>query len=139
MRLEDIDYVYKLLNELYNGKIKYEIFTKIYIEKLSDKFSYNTVATQNNNVVGLLISNISVKMHRAKKCSFIDDLIVNENYRNIGIGKSLLEDAVSYAKKKDCEVIELTSVLLNEKAHSFYENNGFKKHSYKFKQYLNTY
>ncbi len=79
---------------------------------------------------------VFIQLHRAKKTSFIDDLIVKEEYRNKGIGKLLLQNAINYAKQQDCEVIELTSFLSNENAHRFYENNGFKKHSIKFKQYL---
>jgi len=139
MELRDLEVVYELLNELYEGKVKHDIFTTTYMDKLNDNLSYNIVAVEEDKVVGLLISEMSIKMHRAKKCSFIDDLIVNKDYRNKGIGKLLLENAIKYAKDNDCEVIELTSILSNEKAHRFYENNGFKKHSYKYKQYLNIY
>ena len=61
---------------------------------------------------------------------------INKDYRNKGVGKALLQNAVDYAKNNDCEVIELTSYIDNENAHRFYENNNFIKHSYKFKQYL---
>ncbi len=134
---KDLDAVFELLNELYENKIKYDIFSKIYKEKLNDNNAYYIVAIENDKIVGVLISEIRSQLHRAKKSSFIDDLIVNKDYRNRGIGKLLIEDAVRYAKELDCEVIELTSYLLNENAHRFYERNGFKKHSYKFKQYLN--
>jgi PhnO protein len=137
--LNDIKFVYELLNELYNGKIKFDIFEKTYKDKLEDKFSYNIVAVLDGKIIGILVSEISVKMHRAKKCSFIDDIIVDKNYRGNGVGKLLLESAINYSIEQDCEVIELTSYLSNEDAHRFYEKNGFKKHSYKFKKYLNTY
>ena len=137
--LSDIKVVYELLNELYSGKIKFDIFERIYKDKLENRFSYNIVAILNGKIIGLLISEISVKMHRSKKCSFIDDIIVDKDYRGNGVGKLLLESAVNYSIEQDCEVIELTSYLSNEDAHRFYENNGFKKHSYKFKKYLNTY
>ena len=137
--LNDIDSVFELLNQLYKNKIRYEIFSEIYKSKLEDNNSYYIVAVEDDKIVGVLISEIQVKIHRAKKQCFVDDLIVDENYRNRGIGRQLLQNAVDYAKDQDCEVIELTSYRDNVNAHRFYENNGFKKHSYKFKQYLNTY
>ncbi len=135
-RIEDKDEIFVLLNQLYENKIKYEIFSKIYETKWNNENSYYIVAIKDNKIVGVLIMEVFIQLHRAKKTSFIDDLIVKEEYRNKGIGKLLLQNAISYAKQQDCEVIELTSFLSNENAHRFYENNGFKKHSIKFKQYL---
>jgi PhnO protein len=136
IEIGDLDEVYKLLNKLYDNKLKYEIFSKIYKEKVSDNNSYYIVAISNGKIVGILTSEIQTKLHRAKKQSFIEDLIVEKNYRNNGIGKELLQNAIEYAKKQDCEVVELTCYLQNDNAHRFYENNGFIKHSYKFKKYL---
>jgi PhnO protein len=132
----DLDNVFKLLNELYNNKLNYEIFSKIYKEKVFDNNCYYIVAVSNGKIIGLLTSEIQIKLHKAKKQSFIEDLIVDKDYRNNGIGKKLLQNAIEYAKKQECEVIELTSYLQNNNAHRFYENNGFVKHSYKFKKYL---
>ena len=53
-----------------------------------------------------------------------------------GIGKSLLNNAINYAKEKGCDVIELTSGFSRESAHRFYERNGLSKGSYKFKMNL---
>jgi PhnO protein len=136
IEIGDLDGVYKLLNDLYSNKLKYEIFAKIYKEKVFDNNSYYIVAVSNGKIVGVLTSEIQTKLHREKKQSFIEDLIVDKDYRNNGIGKELLQNAIEYAKKQDCEVIELTSYLQNDDAHRFYENNGFIKHSYKFKKYL---
>ena len=135
--LNDLDEIFNLLNQLYENKLNYEKFKEIYKMKLNDKNSYYIVAIENNKIIGVLTSELQIKLHRAKKQSFIEDLIVDESYRNRGVGKTLLQNAVNYAKNNDCEVIELTSYINNEKAHKFYQNNGFNKHSYKFKQYLN--
>lgn len=63
-------------------------------------------------------------------------IIVSSKYRSNGIGKSLLENAIEYAKNNKCDVIELTSGFSRERAHKFYEKNGFKKGGYKFKMDL---
>lgn len=136
INLNDLDRVFELLNELYENKLKYKKFKEIYNLKLNDTNSYYIVAILNNRIVGLLTSEIQVKLHRAKKQSFIEDLIVDKEYRRQGIGKALLHNAIDYAKESDCEVIELTSYIENESAHRFYEDSSFIKHSYKFKQYL---
>lgn len=134
--LDDSDRVFELLNVLYENKLKYEKFKEKYKLKLNDENSYYIVAMEENKIIGILTSELQVKLHRAKKQSFIEDLIADKDYRNKGIGKALLHNAVEYAKNNDCEVVELTSYIKNENAHRFYENNNFIKHSYKFKQYL---
>lgn len=134
--LNDLDKIYKLMNILYNGKLKYDKFKNIYKLKLQDKNSYYIVAVQDDNVVGLLTSELQEKLHRERLQLFIEDLIVEESKRNNGIGKALIENAVNYAKSNNCEVVELTSYKDNTKAHKFYEKNGFINHSIKFKMYL---
>ena len=136
-KLEDLDSVFELLNELYENKIEYSKFTQKYKESLEDSSFYGIVAIENNKVVGVLISRIINRLAKKKNILFIDDLIVNEKCRNIGIGKLLIQTATAYAISKDCGALELTSMIQNINAHRFYENNGFEKRQYKFKKSLN--
>lgn len=134
--LDDLDKIYELMNCLYEGKLKYDRFKNVYSSKLQDKNSYYIVAIENDNIVGVLTSELQEKLHRERLQLFIEDLIVEETKRNNGIGKALIENAVKFAKDKNCEVVELTSYKDNIKAHKFYERNGFINHSIKFKMYL---
>lgn len=134
--IDDLNKVFELLNDLYHQKLIFDTFQKIYKQKLNDKNCYYTVAIIDKEIVGVLTLEFQTKLHRAKKQSFIEDLVIAEKFRSKGIGTSLLEDAINYAINNDCEVVELTSYLDNERAHKFYETNGFLKHSYKFKKYL---
>ena len=136
-KLEDLDSVFELLDELYENKIEYSKFTEKYKESLEDNSFYGIVAIENNKVVGVLISRIINRLAKKKNILFIDDLIVNEKCRNIGIGKLLIQTATAYAISKDCGALELTSMIQNINAHRFYENNGFEKRQYKFKKSLN--
>lgn len=134
--LKDLDAIFKLLNQLYSDRIKYEKFKEIYELKLKDPYSYYIVAIENNKVVGVLTAELQIKLHREKKQCFIEDLVVDKECRNRGIGKALLQNAIDYAKNNECDVVELTSYLDNVNAARFYESNDFIKHSYKFKKYL---
>ena len=136
-KLEDLDSVFELLDELYENKIEYSKFTQKYKESLEDSSFYGIVAIENNKVVGVLISRVINRLAKKKNILFIDDLIVNEKCRNIGIGKLLIQTATAYAISKDCGALELTSMIQNINAHRFYENNGFEKRQYKFKKTLN--
>ncbi len=134
--LKDLDEIFYVLNQLYTGKLKYEKFNEIYKLKLNDPYSYYIVAIENNKIVGVLTAELQVKLHRENMQCFVEDLVVDREYRNRGIGKALLQNAIDYAKSKNCDVVELTTYLNNEKAIKFYEANDFIKHSYKFKRYL---
>ena len=74
--LDDLDRVYELMNILYKGKLKYDRFKAIYKLKLQDKNSYYIVAIENDNIVGVLTSELQEKLHREKLQLFIEDLIV---------------------------------------------------------------
>lgn len=135
IKLEDLDGVFELLNELYEGKIDYSIFVEKYKKTLQDDNSYSIVAIEDNNVVGVLISRIINRLAKAKNILFIDDLIVNKKCRNVGIGKLLIQNATTYAISKDCGALELTSMIVNVNAHRFYENNGFEKNNINLKAF----
>ena len=133
---KDIDQAYNLLNELYENEIQYPIFTRKYEECLNDNNFYGIIAEEDGKVVGVLVSRLINRLVKTKSILFIDDLIVDKNYRSNGIGRLLLQDAIDYAIKNDCETVELTSYITNENSHRFYQNNGFKKQHYKFKKHL---
>lgn len=134
IELKDLEQVFKLLNELYENKIDYSIFSQKYKDSFKNENFYGIVAIEDNKVVGVLISEVINKLARKKNRLFIDDLIVNKKYRCLGIGKKLIENATDYAIQRNCEAIELTSMIRNERAHKFYEDIGFEKRQYKFKK-----
>ena len=117
IKIEDFDSVFELLNELYENKIEYSIFAQKYKESLEDSDFYGIVAIEENKVEGVLISRVINRLAKKKNILFIDDLIVNEKCRNIGIGKLLIQTATAYAISKDCGALELTSMIQNINAH----------------------
>ena len=133
---KDLEQSFTLLNELYEGKIQHDIFTRKYQDNLNDNNFYGIVAEKDNIITGVLISRLISRLVKSKDILFVDDLIVNKDYRSNGIGKLLLQSAIDYAVEKNCEVIELTSYITNKNSHRFYGNNGFKKQHYKFKKSL---
>lgn len=136
LEADDIEQVYKLLNELYDNKIEYDIFAKKYNEVLKDKSFYGIIMEENSIIVGVLISRIINRLVKSKDILFIDDLIVDKKHRNNGIGKLLLKNAIEYAKEQKCQTLELTSYIDNESAHKLYEQIGFEKRYFGFKKVI---
>jgi GNAT superfamily N-acetyltransferase len=84
------------------------------------------VATDGERVVGwaaLLIDEAFVDGFGA----FLEGFVVDEAVRSRGIGVALLESVEARARERGCAEIRVQSNVLRERAHSFYERNGYTK------------
>ncbi|TAL27360.1 MAG: GNAT family N-acetyltransferase [Nitrospirae bacterium] len=63
---------------------------------------------------------------------YITTFIIDEKYRNQGIGKKLMEAVNEIAREKGCKKIELESGFHRKDAHTFYGKMGFDKRAYFF-------
>lgn len=70
--------------------------------------------------------------HYAGRSIEMDHGIINDEYRNLGIGKMLVDFVNDYAKKKACNWIELNSYVQNFASHKFLYNQGFVAKGYHF-------
>ena len=58
------------------------------------------------------------------KCIFLDDLMVNEPYRGLGIGKALLHELMRLARDRKAQRLEWQVLDWNEPAIGFYRALG---------------
>jgi GNAT superfamily N-acetyltransferase len=58
--------------------------------------------------------------------TYIEQVVVDKDYRGQGIGAKLLEFAENRAKEEGCDWIELDTEIGEELAEKFYAKNGFK-------------
>ncbi len=56
----------------------------------------------------------------------INGLVVEEKTRSRGTGKYLLEAAENWARGQKCKTVSVRSNVLRERAHGFYERNGYE-------------
>lgn len=68
--------------------------------------------------------------------ALLENVYVEKEYRNIGLGGKLVKLAIAEAKKKHCYKIIGTSKKINTGAHRFYERFGFKNIGYEFRMDL---
>lgn len=61
------------------------------------------------------------------ECRETEELVVAACARGEGVGKELLQRAISIARAGGCEIIELSSNSARTDAHRFYEREGFKR------------
>jgi len=64
--------------------------------------------------------------HYIGKSAEVDHVIIDESYRNLGLGKTFFDGIYTYLKEKGCEATELNTFTGNKKSHKFYYNEGYE-------------
>ena len=70
--------------------------------------------------------------HNGSRIAIIEAVAVAGEAQGRGIGRAMMRGALDLAREKGCYKASLSTRLAREKAHSFYEGLGFKKHGFSF-------
>ncbi|OGE74952.1 MAG: hypothetical protein A3K06_02160 [Candidatus Doudnabacteria bacterium RIFCSPHIGHO2_01_52_17] len=91
------------------------------------------VASGDGRIIGRAFLYVLKNELHKEPFGFLEDVFVEEQYRNGGVGKQIVERAIAEAKKQGCYKLVGNSRFQNEAAHRFYERFGFKKQGYEFR------
>ncbi|MDE5527332.1 GNAT family N-acetyltransferase [Elizabethkingia meningoseptica] len=89
-----------------------------------------TIEDIHNQIIGIAILSIY------KKYLIIEDMIIDGNLRGLSLGKKLMDFIHNFATEQKIKALFLESGITNDKAHSFFEKNGFKKVSVTYTKVL---
>ena len=70
--------------------------------------------------------------HYAGRSCEIDHVIIDDGYRNQGIGRKMMDFIYDYALKKNCNWVELNTYVHNFPSHKFYYKQDFIAKGYHF-------
>jgi ribosomal-protein-alanine N-acetyltransferase len=115
MKYKDIDDVYELEKEAFTIPWPKHAFE----EEMQNHLAYYTVGTAGKKVIaygGMWL--IVDEAH-------ITNIAVNQRYRNLGIGKSLVDHMIQTAKSKGIRYMYLEVRKSNEIAYALYKKRGF--------------
>ena len=88
------------------------------------------VADNENEIIGFcIVSIVEIKdhfMYHDMTNIEIDDLCIDDKYRQKGVGKKLFEKVKIFGKEKGAQYITLTVWDFNKNAKNFYEHLGMK-------------
>lgn len=92
---------------------------------------YVLVAVDNDHVVGVIMAyirniNNDIKYKDAKVLR-IEEIVVHEEYRKLGIASELLRKMKQYAGQKQCQRIETNIWAFNDACHALLKKAGFRK------------
>lgn len=132
-RPEDFDEVMKLLEQLWPGKpLNREGIGQVYLEALDSTLQEYLVARAGERTVGFVSLRIMRNLWAQGSLLYIEELVIDEQYRNQKIGSRLLDEAARFAEASHCNSIEVPSAFHRQDAHRFYERWGFAKKAYHF-------
>lgn len=130
---DDFDLVFVLIKQLWPDKLlsKYEM-RKVFSRSIESDHDFVICAEFNGEIVGIGCMVIKNSFWQESFVGYITTLVVNEEQRNQGIGKGLIEKLTELAKQEGCKRIELDSGFHREEAHKIYEHLGFNKRAFLF-------
>jgi ribosomal protein S18 acetylase RimI-like enzyme len=132
----DLPYVLQLYAEKdmdNNDTLSADEAQRIYLKMQSYPNYAFYIAIVDERVAGtfelLIMDNLA---HKGKPSGIVEDVVVASAYRSLGIGRKMMDYAMNICKECGCYKLVLSSSLQRSRAHSFYENLGFRKHGYSF-------
>lgn len=132
-RPDDFHDIIKLLRQLWPSlTLDEEAIKVVYMRSLDSDSDVLLSAEHNNEVVGFGAMVIKNSFWQSATVGYISTLVVEEELRNQGIGRTLLNEIMDLAKLRGCKKVELDSGFHREQAHAMYEHYGFKKRAYVF-------
>ena len=98
----------------------------VYTRALSSGTQYLIVAVLNDRIVGFCSLSVKNNFWKAGYIGNVDELVVDQNHRGQGIGKTLMRRIEEIAIRNRCTKIKLDSAFHRKESILFYENIGFK-------------
>lgn len=132
LRSSDYEIVYKfIVNEMEHSEVSFKDMSERLDIIKNDRNYFLYVAEHNEQVIGFVSA---VKLLGCIDNCYIDItcLVVSQNYRGKGIGKSLLKFIESFGRVNKVEKFSVTSGLHRKEAHDFYRKNGYELGGYAF-------
>ena len=84
------------------------------------------IAVRNREIVGS--ASLRIVVYAEKRIGLIDAIVTDKNIRGRGIGKSLLDEALSWFEKKGCKIIYATVDRFNSPSWNLFIHKGFSPH-----------
>lgn len=97
---------------------------------LSDTTSILFIAKSENKIIGYITAGISwfkYSHYNSNNYCIIGDIMIDKKYRQLGIGKTFIEEIKKWAKAQSTHKIVLDVFSKNTKALNFYKKQGFNE------------
>jgi GNAT superfamily N-acetyltransferase len=126
----DIEALIKLLSILFTQDIEFEPDyqkQKRGLDQIiqSPEIGEILILKIDGNIIGMVSLLYSISTALGGKVAILEDMVIHPDYRSQGYGKLLLNEAIVFAKRRNCFRITLLTDFDNETAIEFYKKRGF--------------
>jgi ribosomal protein S18 acetylase RimI-like enzyme len=106
-----------------------KVMRRFLADLTSSNHTFLFVAEYGGQTVGFASGELreSSPAFRPKTWASVDDVFVEPDYRNLGVGRALLESVKVWAKERDTDGVSLQVAAANERGRKFYEELGFRE------------
>ena len=132
---KEVGFLFNLYRQFYKYKSEIKKSNKYIKERISKKESTIFLCYCDKEPAGFVQLYETFDSLNINKKLVLYDLYVKKEFRQIGIGKSLMDIAKKFGHKKKIKLIELSTAITNKKAQSLYESLEYKRD----KEYYNYY
>lgn len=130
--IQDLESVYGFLCELENERFNFNAFSQIFHKNIhNSEYAYFT-ASDGNKAIGYISFHIQALLHHCGMVGEIQELFIDKNYRNRGIGKLLISEIEKISEINDLKSIEVTSNISRIENVEIYKKLGFRLTHNKF-------
>ncbi|MDF5689787.1 GNAT family N-acetyltransferase [Aquirufa aurantiipilula] len=128
--LEDVPAMYSLVKELALFEKSPDEVSSSLEDYIQNGFQENPIFASNlifyqGNLAGFSLWYYRFSTWKGKRF-YLEDLFIKEEYRSLGLGKMLLDEAVLEAKRMNCTGMMWQVLDWNEPAIQFYQKYGVK-------------
>ena len=134
LTIEDSDAIVPLANKLHPSIAAEKIST--YLAEMFKLPTYHCFGLwQNDKLIAISNGWITVRFYSGKQLE-VDNVIVDPEIRSQGVGKHFFTHIQDWAKRHNCNTIELNTFVQNSKSHKFYYNEGYAILGFHFQKVL---
>ena len=124
-RRGDAERIAQLSGELGYPATPAQVVTRLRQLKPATKHAVFVAESSDAGLVGWLHVSVSHLLESDVRAE-VNGLVVAEGRRSAGAGAKLLEAAEAWARRHGCLAMNVRSNVIRERAHRFYERNGYE-------------
>ncbi len=131
-RQQDIPDLVQLLDELFSIE---QDFTPDHVKQTqglallianSSSASIKIARNEQGKVIGMVSAQLVISTAQGAPSAWVEDMVVSVKYRGKGIGKTLLESVLAWAKENGATRAQLLMDISNEPASGYYSHLGWQ-------------
>ncbi|MEK7150328.1 MAG: GNAT family N-acetyltransferase [Patescibacteria group bacterium] len=122
---------HKEYDESLNLEWTYDEGKKYFKNRIVKESGFAEVAEAKGRIIGYLCGGISDKLvyRNTAKYAELENMLVEENFRGVGIGARLTENFINWCKENKVDYISVTASAENKQTVDFYRKLGFKDYT----------